>query len=243
MSEDLLQTFTPFVLSVSFVVLAAFFGGVLAGWTGWGGWIIAGAVVWIFFPPLVSLVAAQPVILAMDGLLAIYDRKHTDWKRVRKMLLWAVPGTLVGLWLLAVIPVHALYFLAGLLLLGALFPFVWKHTPIPLASALGGMFTTAGGWNSPPLAVGTRDLQIRSRRGTLGTVFVVLSAVALPLLLGIGTEEAMRGLVLGTALVPPALLGTWLGLRSSHLPKPWLIWRLCQTTVLVGALFLFAKAF
>ena len=243
MSGALLETFTPFILAAGLIVLATFLGGVLAGWTGWGGWIVAGAAVWIFFPPLVALVAAQPVILAMDTLLLLHDRQYIDRQRVRKILLWALPGTALGLLLLLLLPVHLLYALAGALLLAALLPWVWRKTPLPLASFLGGMFTTAGGWNSPPLAIGTDDLQLRARRGTLGAVFVALSLLALPLLLGISGEDFWRGIVLGAVLAPVSLLGTWMGLRSCHLPKPMLLWGICQVVVLLGACTLLVRSF
>jgi uncharacterized membrane protein YfcA len=229
-------------LSLSILFVGTNFGGMLAGWTGWGGWIVSGAIVWMFFPPLVALVAAQPVIFAMDGLLA--SRGKIVWSEVRRILPWAAPavpvGALVALWL----PEQALLLFAGIVLLAATFPALWRipHFPRPLAGLLGGFWTTAGGWNSPPLALAVSSLSPDERRGTLGFVFLVLSLLALPslLLAGIDKQTLGQGLVLGAMLAPCALLGTALGLWS-QVGDGWLF-RIGQGLSLFGALVLIVRA-
>lgn len=227
---------------LALLFLAAGLGGLLAGWTGWGGWIVTGAVAWIFFPPLVALVAAQPFIFATDAVLA--GSGKIRWDIVRKVVPWAAPGVLAGAFLVLLLPEKALLLFAGVVLLLAAFPYLWRRGRLPIVpvALLGGLWTTAGGWNAPPFALALFRLSIEERRGTLGMIFLVLSLLALPALLlaGIDSYSLGRGLVLGAILIPSALLGTFIGL-GIRTGEEFFI-RLGQAVSLLGAIVLIARA-
>lgn len=221
--------------------MAAGLGGLLAGWTGWGGWIVTGAVAWMLFPPLVALVAAQPFIFATDAVLA--KNGKIRWDVVRKVMPWAIPGVFLGAFLVLALPERVLLLFAGVVLLLAVFPQLWKGSvPMAPASILGGIWTTTGGWNSPPFALALFGLNVEERRGTLGMIFLILSLLALPALLlaGIDSYSLGRGLVLGAILLLPALLGTLLGLGIRQGEVVFI--RLGQAVSLLGAIALIVRA-
>lgn len=238
------------VLEISLLFAALFLavglGGFLAGWTGWGGWIVGGALVWILFPPLQALVAGQIVVLGMDALLARFG--SVRWDVIRQILPWSMPAVFLGALVAVLLPASLLALLAGIVLLLAVLPWPWhmaaSKRPRKSLAILGGFWTTAGGWNAPPFALAVASLSPEERRGTLGMLFVILAALALPALLlaGIDGYSLGRGAVLGMLLLVPALLGTGFGLYTRHRASEKNLLRLGQALALLGAVALLIKA-
>lgn len=93
------------------LLLAAFFGSVLAGLLGGGaGVIMTPAIFWFlsYQNPNADYVMQTSIVtmaatLTLSGILGIkkhHDYQHIDWQMVRYSTLWVVLGTILGCWLM-----------------------------------------------------------------------------------------------------------------------------------------------
>lgn len=206
------------------LALAGFSGAILAGITGWGGWILPGALAWLVVDPYVALVMSCPFALGVDFTLLLRERRSVDLRAAGRLAAWIVPGLTAGTLLLTVIDQQLLRLVAGGLILAGALPSLWSLLAgrAAVGGLAAGVFTMVGGFNGPPLGLALAGLDARARRGTLGLLFCGLAVVGLGLMLiaDVPTGDWRRGLILGGALAPLASLGTLVGIRLSdrHLP-------------------------
>lgn len=204
----------PAVLLI--LALVVIVGALVQSLVGLGFGVVAAPVITLADPslmPVVPLVLA--LVLPLVTLLS-EPRDEIDWSGLVWALPARVPGTALGIALLAVVSERTLGVVVSLIVLAAVAITVGTVripiTPVSLigaglASGISGTATSIGG---PPIAVLYQHRPPRQIRSTLAIYFV---AGALLSLIGLGIAGLLgsREIVLGLALIPLLVLGTWLG--------------------------------
>ena len=237
------------------VILAA---NIIQGITGFAGTILA-------MPPSLILVgysAAKPVlnVLALFSGLYIFlgNRKSVDWKELRKVLLWMVPGIGGGILLQAAFlgKEAFLYKALGLfvifLAVQRFLTSFWGRRKkndgkgrrdcsvllLPAAGVVHGIFVSGG-----PLLIGylTRRLpDKRAFRSTISTVWVFLNTLILfdDVRTGLWNPGLLKVLL---AAVPFLLWGMYIGSRLYKKMSQELFMKLTYALLLISGISLLAK--
>ena len=221
-----LLSWTVFAICVPAVI----FAGISKGGFGSGVAFASASILAVILPPAVAVGLMLPLLMLIDvASLPAYWRKW-DWPVARVLLLGGVPGTILGamFWASAdpdairlIIGAVALLFVAwqgaqalGLIRLGARFG---PKTGVGAGVVLG--FTSFVSHAGGPAAAVYMLGQGMSKTAYQATTVLVFWAVNLFKSgfyagMGIFTRET---LLLDLALIPFALLGTWLGVKAHHL--------------------------
>jgi uncharacterized membrane protein YfcA len=153
--------------------------------------------------PIVALVvpAALPGAMVVPGIplavtMAITERDHIDWRGSRFLLLGRVPGTVVGVTVVALVSTSTLAVIVGaIVLLAVLLSIVASHlhpgitpTSATVTGVATGVTGTAAAIDGPPLALLYQHDPAPVFRSTLATQFAI------------GTAFTITGLLLGGAL-------------------------------------------
>jgi uncharacterized membrane protein YfcA len=151
---------------------------------------------------------------------------HTDWRRIRPVLVGAFPGALIGFLLLRSLPPQHLkaalgiflivYALWGLFLEGGkmrVIAGIWGYA----AGLLSTMFGSAFSFNGPPLAVyaSLSGWGKEVSKAGLAMTFIVTSSL---MVLAQAFAGAHNGITLTAMLIgaPAAIFGSWLGFLTSR---------------------------
>lgn len=149
--------------------------------------------------------------LVLTVLMVLRDRSGIDLRGVGWMAAGMVPGSLLGSFLLPIVPIRILAFVLGGLVLtgvavsvaGFRFPSHWWVLILAgFLSGIGGTMASIGG---PPVAVVTQDMEPRTLRATLSGYFILSGLVAVLTLIAAGrfggNEVALSGwLVAGVVM-------------------------------------------
>jgi uncharacterized membrane protein YfcA len=165
------------------------------GVVGFGSNLLAVPVVALIVPaalPGAMVVPGIPMAVAM----AVTEREHIDWRGSRYLLAGRVPGTALGVAVVAAVSTNALAVLVGAVVLVAVALSLTAshlHPGItPTSAAVVGVTTgvtgTAAAIDGPPLALLYQHDPAPVFRSTLATQFAI------------GTVFTITGLVLGGAL-------------------------------------------
>lgn len=171
-----------------------------------------------FAAPLLALVSRDlipgPLLvlaLVLTILVALRDRASLDLRGVRWAVLGRLPGTAVGVAVVALLPDRGMTVLFGVLVLVAcgLSLSGWRVEPTPpnlvIAGVASGIMGTATSIGGPPVAIVYQDSPGARLRGTLAGFFVVgamVSVAGLAIAGELGTSELG-----GVALLVPPMLG------------------------------------
>jgi uncharacterized membrane protein YfcA len=193
------------------LAVAVLVGSALQGVVGLGLGLVLAPVIGLTEPELLPGLALW---LAMVYPLLTLSR---DWRSAdRRGLAWAlgarVPGTVAGVWLVAVAPIRLLNVLVGAMVLVAVL--VTAHAPrielsrptlvaAGFASGITGTATSIGG---PPLAIIYQREDPDVLRSTLGAYFVLGAAFSL-VGLGISGDMTLQEFHVSLLLTPLLLLG------------------------------------
>lgn len=207
-------------------VLAWFLGGVANGVTGFGSALVA--------MPLAAqgmdITLAVPACSLMVWVVSLEQcwryKGHTDWRRIRPVLVGALPGACIGALALRHLPKQHLIAALGIFLVlyacWGFFPKGGKARVISgtwgyAAGLLSTMFGSAFSFNGPPLAVYTSlsGWGKEASKAGLAMTFIVTSSL---MLLAQGIAGAHNGVTLAAMLIgtPAALFGSWLGFLASR---------------------------
>ena len=151
---------------------------------------------------------------------------HTDWRRIRPVLIGAFPGALVGFFVLRHLPPQHLKLALGIFLLAyACWGLFLEDGKVRVVAAIWGyaagllstMFGSAFSFNGPPLAVYASLSgwgKIVSKAG-LAMTFIVTSSL---MVLAQACAGAHNGITLAAMLIgaPAAIFGSWLGFLASR---------------------------
>ena len=203
------------------VLVGMFVGGIASGAVGFGIVLVSAPIVAIGAPHLLPSVFVAPS-LAANLLVAHGERHNRDSDLLGRLLLWQLPGVVVGMVLLAQVrDVDTLALLVAatvlVLVLVGISPFRPRRTRASeaVAASVAGLSGALANTNGPPLAVLLAHDDPGLLRATLPAYFVVTQVLLLGgwTLIGRAPGEA---LLTGLVAVPAALAGAAIGQRVAR---------------------------
>ncbi len=195
--------------------------------------------------PLVALIvpAALPGAMVIPGIpmavaMATSERDHIDWRGSRYLLLGRVPGTAVGVAVVAAVSTDTLAMIIGCVVIAAVVLSVAAshlHPGItPTSASVTGVATgitgTAAAIDGPPLALLYQNDPAPVFRSTLATQFAIGTVFTITGLL-IGGELHGWQVLLGVTLIP----SYFVGLALSFVVRPRLAGRDLRLVILTIA--------
>jgi uncharacterized membrane protein YfcA len=215
------------------VALAATIQGVV----GFGGNLLAVPVVALVVPaalPGAMVLPSLPMVVAM----AVTEREHVDWRGNWFLLLGRLPGTAVGVAVVAVVAADLLSVMIGVVVLVAVAVSLLAahlHPGVNAKSATvtgvaTGLMGTAAAIEGPPLALLYQHDPPPVLRSTLATQFAIGTGVTLTGL-ALGAQLHWWQVLLGLSLMP----SYGIGLALSLLVRPRLRGHNLRPAVLVIA--------
>ena len=99
------------------VVLAWFVGGFVSGASGIGGAMIALPLAALFIPIQVVIALSCILNLVMDGAIAAMHFRYCKVRALYPLFAGAIPGSIIGLFILKMVPGSMLQGMTGILLL------------------------------------------------------------------------------------------------------------------------------
>jgi uncharacterized membrane protein YfcA len=177
------------------IAAAVVVASTVQGVVGFGSNLLAVPVVALIVPaalPGAMVVPGIPMAVAM----AVTEREHIDWRGSRYLLLGRVPGTALGVAVVAAVSTNALAVIVGAVVLVAVaLSLTASHlhpgitpTSATVVGVTTGITGTAAAIDGPPLALLYQHDPAPVFRSTLATQFAI------------GTVFTITGLVLGGAL-------------------------------------------
>lgn len=219
----MLETIAPLLTATTLVaVTLVAFAGVLRGFSGFGSAMVLAPTLAALYP----LTVAVPLVILLEIALSFQllpgAMRRVVWREIGVMSAAALPGLLLGAWLLAVVPgtVLRLGISAAIIVFLVLIAMkVRRHgakTTAGLAGAglLSGVANGASGVGGPPIVLYylAGDDSSAALRATVICYFFVID-VASAMIYG-AQGLLTRDVALLTAMcVPGAIAGVWLGSR------------------------------
>ena len=150
----------------------------MQGTIGFGLALVLAPVLALLDPSLVP--GTVLVTTAVLPALSLWrERGSVDWAGLRWALVGRLPGTLLGLWVVATLPPRGLALTVGVVVLGAVALSVARWQPVPSPRALlaagfvSGVTGTATSVGGPPIALVYQRASGPQVRATLSGFFVV----------------------------------------------------------------------
>lgn len=210
-------------MTVALAALAVLLGAALQSATGFGFSLVAAPILFAVLGPQEAVSAGVLLGLLLNGLTLATERRRPVvlGRDARRLVVWSVPGLMLGALALRELPERPLSALVGVAVLAGLAVRlrggrVAAHARIwhaPAAGATSGALATANSVSGPPLAfyLLARGATPAAMRDTLAAVFIVQSVLALPVLLVSATFTLPAAV---WALLAAALAGQVAGRRA-----------------------------
>jgi uncharacterized membrane protein YfcA len=215
------------VVALVAAAVATLVGAAIQSSIGFGMNLVTVPVLALVLPeslPVAVIVLGVPISVAMlRHEHASLDRAGLGW-----LLGGRVPGTALGVWVVAVVSTAALQAVVGGVVLAVVVASL-VAPPIPVrpatqltAGVVSGVTGTAAGIGGPPVALLYQRHEGPAIRSTLAVTFLVGTSLSLASLLLAGVVTGAQ-VALGVGLTPLVLLGAYVGRRShATLDKGWL---------------------
>lgn len=207
------------------LVLAVVVGAVVQSLIGLGFGVVAAPLITLADSSLMPVVPLALALVLPGVTLLSEARDEIDWHGLAWALPARVPGTAVGVILLAAISPRALGILVALIVLVSVaLTLGTVRLPITpaslmgagLASGVSGTTTSIGG---PPMALLYQHRPGREIRSTLAVYFVAGALLSLAGL-GLAGQVERHDVLIGVVLIPCLVLGTWAGtMMRTRLPE------------------------
>lgn len=214
--------------SLVIILVAVAIGSYLQAFTGFALGIVVLAIAVLTHAAPIAIVATTITIVALPGIAIALARhwRHIDRISFFQTLIGLVPGTLLGLWLLAKMgEEHTALLqllLGGLIVAGGIALFIKPHphssrsSPLSfvimgvLGGLMGGMFSIPG----PPLIYHyyRQPVSIQAIRTSLLALSGAMALIRLTMQ-GLQGELNVEVMSLGTLSIPIAMLASWLYVR------------------------------
>lgn len=196
------------------VALAATIQGVV----GFGGNLLAVPVVALIVPaalPGAMVLPSLPMVVAM----AIHERDHVDWRGNWFLLAGRIPGTALGVMVVAIVSSEVLAIVIGsVVLIGVAISLLASHLHpgVNAVTATGtgvavGVMGAAAAIEGPPLALLYQNDPPPVLRSTLATQFAIGTFITLAGL-ALGAQLESWQVLLGLSLMPSYALGLLLSM-------------------------------
>ncbi|MBM3674601.1 MAG: sulfite exporter TauE/SafE family protein [Actinobacteria bacterium] len=210
-------------------------GAVVQGSIGFGINLMVAPVMAVLAP---GSVPGSMVLLSLPLTITMLLREHhaIDWFGVRWILTGRVPGTLLGLLVVALVSDALLATVVGVVIVaGVVLSLVHPGVGVNRHSALtsgfaAGAMGTAAAVDGPPMALLYQHHEGHTIRATLAVCFVAGAAMS-GIALGIAGDLTLEQLALSLVLLP----GLLVGLAISHFMGPRLHPKVLRPAVLVFA--------
>lgn len=196
-------------------VLAVVVGAAVQSTVGLGLGLVAAPVI-SFLDPTLMPGSLLVTVIVLPVLTLLQEWRHVDWRGIAWGLPARLPGTVLGVWVVAVLEPRALAGAVGVMVLVAVALSVLslrvRITPASLvaAGALSGFAGTATSVGGPPMALLYQHEAPSRVRATLAAFFLFGGAFSLAALT-VGGQMDVRTAVVGAAAVPFVVLGFLLG--------------------------------
>ena len=212
--EGLFGSAEPWALLLT-AVTAVLVGATVQSTVGLGLGLVAAPVISFLDPTLMPGAMLIAVIL-LPILTLAQEWRHVDWKGVAWGVPARIPGTIVAVWVVAVLEPRVLAGFIAVMVLAAVGLSVWsvriRITPLSLVAAggLSGFAGTATSVGGPPMALLYQYEEPARVRATLAAFFLVGSTVSLAAL-ALGGQVDDRTVVVGLIMIPFVGSGFLLG--------------------------------
>lgn len=185
----------------------ALIGGYVQGCIGFGVGTVGAPVIALADP---SLMPSTILILGLSFSLttALHERRAIRWRESALALLGRVPGTVLAVGLVALLPLVVLELVIAVAVLAAValsafgsFSVARNRRTLLATGMASGFGGTAAGIGGPPLALLYQDADGAHRRGTMAAVFTIGTLISI-LGLVLGGEFSTRAAGFGIAVLP-----------------------------------------
>lgn len=215
------------LVALAVVAVATLVGAAIQGGIGFGMNLVAVPMLALVAPetlPATAIMLGIPISVTMLRYeFADLDRAGIGW-----VLGGRIPGTLIGVWVVATVTTSVLQVLIAALVLGfvaasALAPPIPVRRPTQVtAGAVSGVTGTAAGIGGPPVALLYQHHRGPVMRSTLAASFFIGTFLSLGAL-AVGGQVTDDQLVVGLLLAPVVVIGSVLGRRlHAVLDRGWL---------------------
>lgn len=201
------------VLLVAGVAVMA--GAAVQSTVGLGLGLVAAPIV-SFLDPTVMPGSMLIAAILLPMLTLLQEWRQVDWRGVAWGVPARLPGTAVGVWVVAVLEPRALAGVIGAMVLGAVVLSVWSFrvriSPVSLMAAgcVSGITGTATSVGGPPIALLYQYEPVARVRATLAAFFLFGATISVAAL-AVGGQMDIRTVVAGLAAVPCVGIGFGLG--------------------------------
>jgi uncharacterized membrane protein YfcA len=211
------------------IAAAVVVGSTVQSAVGLGVGLVAAPVTALLAPTLMPGTLLIVAVL-MPCLTLIHDHHDIDWRGLSWSLPARLPGTLVGVWVVATLTERELGIMIGLVVLLAV-AVTWRAVVVPVnrltlttAGFTSGITGTATSIGGPPIAIVYQHRPARQIRTTMAVYFLVGATLSLGALMVAGDltgEQVVSGLALLPFLALGTLAGAW-ARRSmpAHVVRP-----------------------
>jgi uncharacterized protein len=215
-------------LQMVLVALAAFSGSVTAGLSGMGGGMLLAVVV----SPIVGIHALIPVMtitILFNHIARVSAfRREVNWRIARRVMVSALPLTVLGASVYAVLPARAVAIVLGLFVLifvparRLLGDSAWQLSPAGL-TGVGGLFGFISGTAFGAgmilipvlLGMGLSGAALVGTDAVIGLGILITKALTFSTLSVLSTDRVVFGAVIGLFTMPGVYLARWIIKRTS----------------------------
>jgi uncharacterized membrane protein YfcA len=201
-----------------YAAIALFFGCAVQTALGFGMAVIAAPIIILFKPEWV------PVILTIVALfLSIQNswnqRSGIRWREISPAMITRLPGTILGAWILSILPIQLLQISVAFMVFVAIFatafakPFEASVKNLSIAGFVSGVAGTTTSIGGPPMALVMQHGESHTTRANLSIYFVYscMTSLVSYQLMGLMTKELW---LTGLSFVPIGFLGYFVGVQA-----------------------------
>jgi uncharacterized membrane protein YfcA len=223
------------------IAAAVLVGATVQSMVGLGVGLVAAPVTALLEPALMPGALLMVAVL-LPCLTLIADHHDIDWRGLGWSVPARLPGTFVGVWVVAVLTDRELGIMIGVVVLVAIV-ITWRSVTVPVnrltlttAGFVSGVTGTATSIGGPPIAIVYQHRPARQIRTTMAVYFLVGAAFSLGALAISGDltrDQVIASLELLPFLVAGTVVGAWLRrLVPAHVVRPAVL-AVCAASALV----------
>ena len=219
----MLETFIA-VLTTDLIwaMIITFAGGLMLGYTGWGGAMVSMPFLTILYGPVAALVIMIIGALLVTGSLFPTAARIADWRRMTPILIAMAVCVPIGSLLLFALEPNLIRRIIGWLIVGASMLILsgWRYSgpqgagASAATGAISGLINGFVGLGGPPLVIYMLALKLSAAIQRANAL--VFMAITSALVLGstfVGGGVTLENSFLGVLTAPFQIAGGWLGAR------------------------------
>jgi len=203
-------------------IFITFAGGLMLGYTGWGGAMVSMPFLTILYGPVEALVILIIGALVVAGSLFPTAARMADWQRMRPILIATTLCVPIGNLLLFALEPTLIRRIIGSLIVGASILILsgWRYNgpqgagASATTGAISGLINGFAGLGGPPLVMYMLALKLSAAvQRANALVFMAITSVLVLGSLFIGGGVTVENSLIGFLTAPFQVAGGWLGAR------------------------------